>query len=91
MTSKNKNKTAKNKMIYYTGIGAKKSGRHTKKEYLEMMNKQHLQKCAIYYRSLKCKPCQKSRKMHTDNLYTQIEYHKKINHISCRKALKINC
>ena len=25
-------------MVYYTGIGAKKSGRHTKEEFLKIMN-----------------------------------------------------
>ena len=43
--------------IYYTGIGARKSGKHTKKQYLDVMNKHFKNECATYTKSLKCKSC----------------------------------
>ena len=45
--------------ICYTGIGSLKSGNHTKKQYLEVMNKTFKKECPIYIKSLKCKSCKK--------------------------------
>ena len=58
--------------ICYTGIGAKKNGNHTEKEYLEVMNKNFKNKCSYYIKSLKCKSCKKSIAMNTKELKKQI-------------------
>lgn len=48
--------------ICYTGIGAlKKSGNHTRKQYLEVMNKNLKKDCSLYIKSLKCKSCKKKK------------------------------
>jgi hypothetical protein len=49
--------------IYYTGIGAKKSGKHTVKEFLNRMNKTAKTQCIEYIADKKYKPCKRSRKM----------------------------
>ena len=57
------------KYIYYDGIGAKKSGKHTVKEFLNIMNKpESKEACSRYLLSLGYKPCIKGRKL-WDKLY----------------------
>lgn len=51
-----KKKTRK-KYIYYTGIGASKTGRHTKKQFLKIAKK-HFKDCT----SKKCKKIKNSKK-----------------------------
>jgi hypothetical protein len=51
------------KYIYYTGIGAKKSGKHTIKEFLDIMNKTANIECSDYMAKLEYKPCGTSAKM----------------------------
>ncbi len=51
--------------ICYTGIGSVKTGNHTKKQYLEVMNKNYKKECSVYIKSLKCKSCKKSIEMNT--------------------------
>ena len=58
--------------ICYTGVGSVKTGNHTKKQYLEVMNKNYKKKCSIYIKSLKCKSCKKSRKMINNEVKKQI-------------------
>jgi len=38
--------------ICYTGIGSVKTGNYTKKQYLEVMNKNFKNKCSVYMKSL---------------------------------------
>jgi len=45
--------------ICYTGVGSLKTGNHTEKQYLKVMNKNYKKKCSIYIKSLKCKSCKK--------------------------------
>ena len=45
--------------ICYTGVGSIKSGNHTKKQFLNIMNKNSKKECSIYNKSLKCKSCKK--------------------------------
>ena len=60
--------------ICYTGIGsAKKSGNHTQKQYLEVMNKNYKKKCSVYIKSLKCKSCKKSIEMNTKEFKKQFK------------------
>ena len=49
--------------ICYTGEGSLKTGNHTQKQYLEVMNKNFIKECPIYIKSLKCKSCKKWKKM----------------------------
>ena len=52
------------KYIYYTGIGAKKSGKHTVKEFVKLMNTpENKEDCSRYLLSLGYKPCIESRKL----------------------------
>lgn len=58
--------------ICYTGIGSVKSGNHTKKKYLDIMDKHFREKCSVYTKSLKCKSCKKSTEMHTKEMMKQL-------------------
>ena len=73
-----------NDTICYTGVGAKKSGNHTEKEYLEVMNKHFKKDCSQYIKSLKCKSCKKSIQM------TGKEVKKIINAHLKKKTYKIS-
>jgi len=63
--------------ICYTGIGSLKSGNHTKKQYLEIMDKNFKKKYTIYIKSLKCKSCKKIIEMNTKEVKKQIKAQKK--------------
>ena len=43
--------------IYYTGVGAKKDGKHSVKEFIAIMNKHFNVECAEYTAKLDYKPC----------------------------------
>ena len=58
--------------ICYTGVGSVKTGNHTKKQYLEVMNKNVKKKCSVHIKSLKCKSCKKSIEMNTKEVKKQI-------------------
>ena len=45
--------------ICYGGIGSSKTGNHTQKQYLAVMDKNFKKECPIYIKSLKCKSCKK--------------------------------
>lgn len=49
--------------ICYTGMDSLKTGNHTQKQYLAVMNKNFKKECPIYIKSLKCKSCKKLIKM----------------------------
>ena len=63
--------------ICYTGIGSVKTGNHTKKQYLEVMNKNFKKECSVYIKSLKCKSCKKSKEMNTKEVKKQLKAHLK--------------
>jgi len=48
--------------ICYTGVGSVKTGNHTRKKYLEVMNKNYKKDCSLYIKGLKCKSCKKVKK-----------------------------
>lgn len=48
--------------ILYTGLGAKKSGYHTEKEFLDIMNRIFREACIDYHNSKKCKECREYKK-----------------------------
>ena len=35
-------------MIFYTGVGSKKNGKHTEKQFLNVMNKHFNEQCSNY-------------------------------------------
>jgi len=47
----------------YTGFGSRKSGNHTQKQFLKVMDKNFSKKCSVYVKSKKCKSCKKSMDM----------------------------
>jgi len=49
--------------IYYTGIGAKKSGKHTIKEFLDIMEKNYGIQCSEFLPDLYYKPCKEYKEM----------------------------
>jgi len=49
--------------IRYTGLGARKDGNHTRKQFLSIMDKNFKNDCSVYIKSLKCKSCKKLKKM----------------------------
>jgi hypothetical protein len=59
--------------ICYTGEGAVKTGNHTQKQYLEVMNKHFLKKCSVYIKSLKCKSCKKNIEMNSKEIKKQLK------------------
>ena len=64
-------------MIFYTGYKGKKNGKHTEKEFMDMMKKHHKEKCAFFKTSNLCKPCKQSRKLVTSEVNKQIKRMKK--------------
>ena len=61
-----------NNNICYTGIGSVKTGNHTKKQFLELMNRNLKKNCSVYIKSLKCKSCKKSIEMNSKEGKKQI-------------------
>ena len=49
--------------IYYDGIGAKKSGKHTVKEFLKIMNTKFNIECSEFLPDLEYEPCSKLKEM----------------------------
>jgi len=81
--------------IYYSGIGAKKSGKHTVKEFLKIMNKHFNVECSEFLHDLEYKPCVEyralNRKMMEANNFTitkkeSIKQQKRMN--KCNKHKK---
>jgi len=62
----------KTERVCYTGEGSVKSGNHTKKKYLHIMNTHFKTKCPVYMKSLKCKSCKKSIEMNSKEVKKQI-------------------
>lgn len=62
--------------IYYTGIGSKKNGKHTVKEFLDIMNKQFNVACDIFQSDLDFKPCRQYKEMNNKMLAYNIKHHK---------------
>ena len=77
--------------IYYTGTGARKNGKHTIKQFLDIMNK-HYRSCKlrkIYRKSLKNPTCKKVDKIFNNELnnpnkrkYSKSEKDKKLASLS---------
>ena len=59
--------------ICYTGVGSVKTGNHTKKKFLKIMNKNYKKECSVYIKSLKCKSCKKNKEMNNKIMKKQIK------------------
>ena len=91
--SKSKSKTKSKKLaryIYYTGIGAKKSGKHTKQEFLTIMNRDNRTGCSYVVANNNYKPCSVRKSMDT-KMEAYATKHNKIygfNNRSCKSHNK---
>jgi len=56
--------------IYYDGIGAKKSGKHTVKEFLKIMNKHFNIECSEFLADTEYKPCVEYKAMNRKMMET---------------------
>jgi hypothetical protein len=66
-----------NDKICYTGIGARKSGNHTKKQFLNVMDKNFKDECSQYIKSLKCKSCKKYNRINNVVIKKTVKAQKK--------------
>jgi len=75
--------------IYYSGIGAKKSQKHTVKEFVKIMNKHFNIECSDYIHELTYKPCVEHKKMNNKIMKkykkTFSEYNKNKNNKTVKK------
>lgn len=62
--------------IYYTGVGAKKNGKHTTKEFLKIMNKHFKIECSEFLPDLDYKPCYEYKEMNRKTMKYNIEHNK---------------
>ena len=67
----------KDDTICYTGIGSVKKGNHTRKKFIEVMNKNFKKECSVHIKSLKCKSCKKSKEMNSKEINKQLNAHLK--------------
>ena len=56
-------KTKKQKKVCYTGVGSKKNGNYSLKNFFGLMEKNFNKECARFMQSKKCKPCKKMKTM----------------------------
>ena len=56
-------KRKKKKVICYTGVGAKSSGKYNETSFLKLMNKQFKVECGKSLNQDNCSPCKKHKKM----------------------------
>jgi hypothetical protein len=73
--------------IMYDGIGSKKNGKHTVKEFLKIMNKRYDIYCSNFLPDLEYKPCSQYKELNVKIL----EYnnkHRKIGFNRSKKAEK---
>ena len=54
--------------VYYDGIGSKESGKHTVKEFVDIMNKEFNVGCSEFLTDLDFKPCRQSKEMQASML-----------------------
>jgi hemerythrin len=62
--------------IYYTGVGSKKDGKHTVKEFLDIMNSHFKIDCSNFLKSYNVPPCEKYKQMNRDDLLKTIKNQK---------------
>ena len=59
-------------MIFYTGVGSKKNGKHTEKQFLNVMNKHFNEQCTNYLPELYNKSCSNYKKLNGTFLREQV-------------------
>ena len=64
--------------IYYTGVGSKKNGKHSVKEFLNIMNKKFNIECSEFLTDLHYKPCKESKEIHSKTVAYNIKHNKPI-------------
>jgi hypothetical protein len=62
--------------IYYTGVGSKKNGKHSVKEFLHIMNKQFNIECSESLPDLDFKPCRQYKEMDSKMMAYNMKHHK---------------
>ena len=62
--------------IMYDGIGSKKSGKHTVKEFLKIMNKRYDIYCSNFLPDLEYKPCSQYKESNVKILEYNNKHHK---------------
>lgn len=67
----------KDDTICYTGIHSVKTGNHTRKKFIEVMNKHFKKECSVHIKSLQCKSCKKNTEMNSKEIMKQLNAHKK--------------
>jgi hemerythrin len=79
--------------IYYSGVGAKKSQKHTVKEFVNIMNKHFNIECSNYIHELNYKPCIEYKEMNNKIMKkynkTFSEYNKNKNNKTVKKYKKL--
>jgi len=70
--------------IMYDGIGAKKSGKHTVKEFLKIMNKDFNVYCSEFLPDLEYKPCSQYK----ESNMKIVEYNNKHNKVGFNRSKK---
>ena len=78
------------KYIYYTGVGAKKSGKHTVKEFLKIMNKDSSISCSLFLPQLDYKPCYEYFEMNRKKMKYNIKHNKPLFDFNMRKKTEKN-
>ena len=62
--------------IYYSGVGAKKSGKHTLAEFLKIMNKNYNIDCSEFLPDLDYKQCYEYKEMNRKAMEYNIKHNK---------------
>ena len=62
--------------IYYSGVGAKKSGKHTMQEFLKIMNKNFNVECSAFLPEQDYKPCTEYKEMNRKAMEYNIKHKK---------------
>ena len=62
--------------IYYTGVGSKKNGKHSVKEFLDIMNKNFNINCSEFLQKLDYKPCKEYKEMNRKTMAYNIKHNK---------------
>ena len=72
--------------IYYTGIGSRKDGVHTKREFLHIMKKNFKKSCIDHNKGRNCKACREHSNKTLKHALTQYDYF--LKHNKFRKSCK---
>jgi hypothetical protein len=78
------------KYIYYTGVGSKKSGKHTVDEFLKIMNKNYNIECSEFLPELDYKPCYEYKEMNRKAMEHNRKHNKPLFHYHRSKNTEKN-